>query len=97
MDHVGGVAKVAARQEINRGVLFNNAKEVNDFLSTKFGDKKTPSHKFCKINVEDLMKERSKQSFTKQLLAPNHFMLCYSNQIQQAFSPLLVFAFTASA
>lgn len=58
VDHVGGVVKVAARQEINRGRLFTNAQEVNEFLCSKFEDKTTPTYKLCEITVAELAKER---------------------------------------
>ena len=38
-DHVGGMAKVAVRQEIARGAYFANAEEVVSFLTHKFGVK----------------------------------------------------------
>ena len=44
VDHVGGVVKVAVRQQIARGDLFTTASEVKEFLMETFGRKEHPKY-----------------------------------------------------
>ena len=57
VDHVGGVAKVAVRQEVARGELFTVASEVHDFLNNKFGEKEHPPYHLYQVNTDELETE----------------------------------------
>ena len=66
VDNVGGVAKVAVRQEISRGAYFSNAAEVVSFLEEKFGEKKFPEYEIKEIlpeNLEELRASAAKKNF----------------------------------
>lgn len=58
VDHVGGIVKVAVRQEVARGQIFTSAVQVRDFLQSKFGSCEHPNYIINEINEERLTKER---------------------------------------
>ena len=58
VDHVGGVAKVAVRQEVAGGEIFTVASEVHDFLNNKFGEKEHPPYHLYQVNTAELETER---------------------------------------
>lgn len=59
VDHVGGIAKVAVRESINSGAIYDNSEEIVQFLNEKFKHKESPSYHIKEILVDDLMKERN--------------------------------------
>ena len=44
VDHVGGIAKVYARDQISRGVIYQNASSIVSSLVNKFGEKTNPKY-----------------------------------------------------
>ena len=55
VDHVGGITKVAARQEITKGAVFSNSSEITTFLQDKFRDKEFPKYHITIITSEDIV------------------------------------------
>jgi len=64
VDHVGGIAKVAVRDEVARGELFTGAREVFAFLQAKFGHKENPNYVIRNIEVQELEAERKRTART---------------------------------
>ena len=58
VDYVGGLAKVAVRQEIARGQIFTTATDVNYFLQDKFAEKTSPVYHCCELSEERLEEGR---------------------------------------
>ena len=58
LDHVGGIAKVAVRQEITKGAVFSNSSEITTFLQDKFRDKEFPKYHITEITNEDIESAR---------------------------------------
>ena len=77
VDHVGGVAKVAVRQDIARGSYFANAEEVVSFLHDKFGEKQFPNYHITEIPTDDLKMLRHSASplISKTLQGSSSFHL----------------------
>lgn len=55
---MGGVAKVAVRDEISRGAFYSKSSEIVQMLVKKFGDKETTKYHIVEIREEDLETER---------------------------------------
>ena len=62
VDHVGGVAKVAIRQEISRGQLFSTVKHVCQFLQAKFQGAKNVKVKYHIREIKGECLEIERQS-----------------------------------
>ena len=62
VDHVGGIAKVYARDEINRGTIFTNASGIVNSLICKFGANSDPKYDIREIDVQELTAIRSKRN-----------------------------------
>ena len=58
VDHVGGIAKVAARTSIAGGTVFQNSLEIVEFLNEKFGLNEIPRYHIVEMGVNHLTKER---------------------------------------
>ena len=58
VDHIGGIAKVAIRQEIARGSFFANSDDMVNFLSNKYAEFKDPHYVLKNISINRLMEGR---------------------------------------
>jgi hypothetical protein len=58
VDHVGGIAKVSARDEMTRGTIFENAAHIVSHLINKFGANDNPEYDIKELTVKDLENER---------------------------------------
>ena len=65
VDHVGGVAKVAVRQEIARGYIYTKAHEICEYLHEKFGKKTAPVYHCHEMKVKQLEEERQRNRYRK--------------------------------
>ena len=63
VDHVGGIAKVAIRNDIAGGMFFRNAEEMVSHLSEKFAEKIDPCYIFKNISLEQLLKGREEDHY----------------------------------
>ena len=63
-DHLGGLAKVAVRQEIARRQIFTTATDVNYFLQDKFAEKTSPVY-HCRELSEERLEEGRKLNAMK--------------------------------
>eukprot|EP00794_Sanderia_malayensis_P019611 gene19611-21542_t len=61
VDHVGGIAKVYARDQITRGVIFTNAAGIATSLIKKFGANMKPAYHIKEVEVEELEELRCKR------------------------------------
>jgi len=59
VDHVGGIAKVYARDEISGGVIFTDAGQIVNSLIKKFGANTTPRYQIREIYLESLNEARN--------------------------------------
>ena len=93
VDHVGGIAKVFARDQINRGVIFSGAAHIVSHLIQKFGTNKSPEYHIAEIKVEELEVLREsrcrKQYKTVDGSASFHVMVFKPNQTYFMTSPRL--------
>ena len=58
VDHVGGIAKVSARNEMARGKIFNNASDIVQHLINQFGTRDNPEYHITEGTVGELEEER---------------------------------------
>ena len=86
VDHVGGIAKVSARDEITRGVIFSNATEITDHLLKKFWSKESLKYHIVEIHVNKL-EERTlwRKRCIRLLMVQFHSMLWFFKPGQSFF------------
>ena len=59
VDHVGGIAKVNARDEMTRGTIFENAAQIVSHLVKHFGNHESPQYDIKEITEMELAEERA--------------------------------------
>ena len=58
VDHVGGVAKVSAQDQMTWGTIFDNAAQIVTYLIKQFSTHESPEYHIKKITVDEFKKER---------------------------------------
>ena len=61
---MGGIAKNAIHQELQKGNHFLSAEDIVHLLRTKFGDKENPSYCIKEVSCEELQIRRQAARFT---------------------------------
>lgn len=99
VDHVGGIAKVAVRDEVARGELFTGAREVFAFLQAKFGHKENPNYVIRNIEVQELEAERKRTARTvyKTISGSSSFHVMISLLLQIISEHLHAFVYAMPA